>query len=312
MLGTYGIIRRMMRNWESPSAHPAYRYFRDHIDLPFPLIATAFTELRKHVRWLWVIAGIIVVWMLGQIMLRAQWQQFITTTCTALLLAPLVIAILAIYFLPALVAVLTSAIIVAERERQTWDILLTATSEWDELVLARLARLLRYVNPFRQIAPGVYIMLGGLACIFAIVTFAEKRSGALGEILEWVVIFLVPIQYIVERVQDFVLAALIGLIASLISPSRQVAATIALCAMLALLILRGIFIITLIGTLPPPQAFSRILVLMITGPASALAMTQPVVETIIGLLILPIINEVLIRVMFRWLINHLGESTLRP
>ncbi len=90
---------------------------------------------------------------------------------------------------------------------------------------------------------------------------AQRHTGR--AILEWVVIFLVPIQYLIERVQDFVLAALIGLIASLVSPSRQVAATIALCVMLALLIVRGIFITSPIGTLPPPQALSRILVLMI-------------------------------------------------
>jgi hypothetical protein len=312
MLGTYGIIRKMLRNWEAPSAHPAFKYFRDRIDLPFPILSIVVQEVRKRRRWLWVLAGLIAAWMLAQIMLRAQWQQFITTTCTAVLIIPVVIAILVIYFLPALVAVLTSAIIVAERERQTWDILLTATSEWDELVLARLARLLRYVNPFREIVPGVYFMLGGLACIFAIVTFADKRSGALGEVLEWVVIFLVPLQYLVERIQDFVLASLIGLLASLIAPTRQVAATLALCAMLGLLIVRGLFIIGLIGLLPPPQALSRILVLLITGPASALAMTMPVVETIFGLLLLPLINEVIIRAMFAWLIGHLGEGRLRP
>ncbi|MBX3082606.1 MAG: hypothetical protein KF716_13295 [Anaerolineae bacterium] len=312
MLGTYGIIRKMLKNWESPSAHPAYKYFRNRIDLPFPIMSTVIREIAKRRRWLWVLAGVIVVWMLAQVMLRAQWQQFISTTCMAVLIVPVVVAILVIYFLPAAVAVLTSAIIVAERERQTWDILLTATSNWDELVLARLARLLRYINPFREIVPGVYFMLGGLACIFAIVTFADKRSGVLGEILEWVVIFLVPLQYLIERIQDFVLASLIGLVASLIAPSRQVAAMLALCAMLALLVVRAIFIISLIGLLPPPQALSRILVLMITGPASAIAMTMPVVETILGLLLLPLINEVIIRLMFSWLIGHLGEGRLRP
>jgi len=312
MLGTYGIIRKMLKNWEAPSAHPAFKYFRDKIDLPFPALASVIREIRKRRRWLGVLALLIVVSMLGQVMLQAQWQQFITTTCTAVLLIPVAVAILAIYFLPALVAVLTSTIIVAERERQTWDILLTATSEWDELVLARLARLLRYVNPFREIVPGIYFMLGGLACIFAIVTFAEKRSGILGEVLEWVVIFLVPLQYVVERIQDFVLASLIGLVASLIAPSRQVAAVVALCTMLALLLVRGIFIISLIRLLPPPQAVSRVLVMLITGPASALAMTMPVVETILGLLLLPLINEIIIRRLFSWLIGHLGEGHLRP
>ncbi len=151
MLGTYGIIRRMMRNWESPSAHPAYRYFRDHIDLPFPLVATVIGEIRKRSRWLWAFVGLIVLWMLGQIMFQARWQQFITTTCTAILLAPLIIAILAIYFLARFGC----------RAYQRHHRCRTRTpnvghpangnfQNGDDAVLARLARLLRYVNPFAR------------------------------------------------------------------------------------------------------------------------------------------------------------------
>jgi hypothetical protein len=306
-LGTYGIVRRLLRHSDQPSLHPMLRYRRGQLELPFPILGQWLTVLHRRRGWLWVGLVLVGLAMVAQLLLRAQWRGFITTTCAFAMLLPVIIAVASLYLLPAVVAVLTSATIVAERELQTWDILLSTALDWHDLLLAWLARLLRLVNPFRELLPGVYVLLGGLACLFAIVTFANEYSGVLGEVLEWVVVFLVPLQYLVERVQDFVLASVIGLLASLLSPSRQVAAAVALCAMLGWLILRGLFTAALIGLLPT-QTPSSAAILLLTGPASALAMSLPVLPALVLLLLLPLINEIVIRWLFAWLVKHLGEG----
>lgn len=309
MMGTYGMMRVMMRMWRVPSAHPVFKVLGEHLDTPFPMLTGLLGVLGR--RRGWILAGVmlIAVLMATQILVAAQWRSFVTATCAAVILVPALIAVIVIYCLPATIAVRSSAIIVAARERQTWDVLLSTALAWDDLLLAWVARLMRDMNPFSDALPVVYGILAGLAALFAVVTFAETDSGTVGEVLEWVVLFLVPLQYLIERVQDFVLASLIGLAASLVAPSRHVAASIALCVMLALLMLRTLFTASMIATLPA-QTPSGAVIMMLTGPSSALAVTLPVMVALVGLVALPLINEIVIRLLFRWLLRHLGERNV--
>ncbi|MBX3064439.1 MAG: hypothetical protein U0528_08220 [Anaerolineae bacterium] len=308
-LGTLGILRKLFYHWELPTTHPVYRYYDRGLDATI----ASFQALRRRLpdrRWWWIGGVVIAVWVLFNVFSRAQWGTFISATCGFVLALPLLAAVLSLYFLPAIVALLSSSLIVAERERQTWDLLLTTPLSWDDLLLARLARLLRGIASTREFIPGIYLILAGLACLFAIVTLADRQSGPIGEWLEWLVIALVPLQFVVERVQDFVLASLIGLTASLLAPNRQVAAAAAMLSMLAWLILRGVIIAVIIRLLPP-QTFGGVLILLLTGPASALSMALPVGSAILCLLLLPIAYEVAIRLLFRWLVRHLGEGGVR-
>lgn len=310
MMGTYGMMRAMMRLWRLPSAHPVFKVLGERLDTPFPAL-TAFSNVLWRRRG-WMLAGVvlIVVLMAAQILVAAQWRSFVTATCAIVILIPALIAVICIYCLPALMAVRSSAISVAARERQTWDVLLSTALAWDELVLAWVARLMRNANPLSDALVVVYGTLAALAALFAIVTFAETYSGTIGEVLEWVVLFLVPLQYLIERVQDFILAILIGLAVSLIAPSRHVAATIALCVVLALLMLRTLFTVSLIAALPS-QTPSGAVVMMLTGPSSALAVSQPVALALVALVGLPLLNEIVIRWLFRWLLRNLGDHSIR-
>lgn len=305
-VGTIGLVARFRLHWQTES-HPLYRFQVIPLD--------QLLNVAPLVRWvkrnrLWFVVGILAVltWLVLQIVFRAQWGWFLAMVCGAGTALPILAIFGVIYCLPVVVAVVSSGLVIAERERQTWDILLSLPMEWGDLVLARLARLLKYINPFEPILIVINLGIAGLTFLFVVVRYAAPNAQVGEALLAWIVIFVGPIHFLVERLQDFLLACIIGLIASLIAPSRQVAAVTALFGMGAWLLARGIAIAALI-TIGAPFRLNNSLMTLISGFSGTIIMTLPVWLSLILLIMTAVAYDLVIRLLFHWVRHHLGTTS---
>lgn len=217
----------------------------------------------------------------------------------------LVAVLLFAYLWPLAVAVNTSGIIVQERERQTWDVLLTTPFDRADLLLAKLASSLRLFNPYGEMLLWVQSFLAIILSVVIISDFVqESRSDWPVQI---VLLCLALFEFSAGRVQDYVLSGLLGLLASLLATTREAAWATATLLALTLVLLRAAVTIAVMATMTP-QSFLKALVLFATGPASAvtLAWTAPVAALALVLLLLA--REGLIRALFAWLVRRLGEA----
>jgi len=305
-VGTIGLGARLRLHWQTES-HPLYRF--QVIPLDQLLNVAPLVRWAKRNR-VWFVVGILAVltWLVLQVVFQAQWGPFLAMLCGAGVALPILVAFGAIYCLPVAVAVVSSGMVIAERERQTWDILLSIPMEWGDLALARLARLLRHINPFEPIALIINLCIAGLIFVFAVVRYATPNSQGVETLLAWIVVFAGPFHFLVERLQDFLLACIIGVIASLIAPSRQVAWVLALLGMVGWLLARGLAIATLITLLPPSRANNPIITLL-SGFSGAFIMTLPVWAKFILLIVTTLAYDLVIRRLFRWVRYHLGATS---
>src|SRR5262249_37191350 len=132
------------------------------------------------------------------------------------------------------------------------------------------------------------------------------RSGSeLNPTLELVMMIVAAVEFVIGRAQDYVLAGLIGLLASLLVPTRQSAASIALMGATAIVLIRAlitaVFIAMLTATTVP-----TLLLMVPVGPASPVVFALSVPLAIIVLLAFVVIREGAIRLSFSWLLAHLA------
>jgi len=307
-LGTIGILRLLLHNWSAQS--PIYKIEERHV-------ATLSTRqlIRYVIQRIWkpagAVIGVAIVIAVAQFLCGTQRQSLnIALTCTAGGAAVVLIAIsLVAYVWPVFIAVSASRVIAVEREHRTWDILLTTPYEWRDLMMAKLAAALHGFNAYS--GAFFYMQIFLVAVIVAIVIgqsqLLASTRGVVTPALALLMILLAVTEFVIGRVQDYVMAGLIGLLASLLVPTRQSAATFALMGSLAMVLIRALLTAFFIALLPA-MTVPTLLLLLPIGPSSAVVFALPLPLVLAFLTALVLIREGAIRLIFRWLLIHLADG----
>src|SRR4051812_29926782 len=152
-MGTFAILRMLMRHW-TLNSHPIYKA-DDHRRALVP----ATRIMRSIVSRLWkpvaAICAVVVVLAAADFLCGGVQHPFtnaLLSVCSVGGGTFILLAILALTYLwPVSVGVASSGVIADERERQTWDVLLTTSLDWQEIVLFKLAAALRRFNPYSEV-----------------------------------------------------------------------------------------------------------------------------------------------------------------
>ncbi len=313
-MGTFELITTIYKHWNQPIS-PVYRHDQRKgppwQNLPLDIWFTRAVRLTFFI-------GFITLVVIG---VRIVTDQALSWALSTLLLQTLCLSFGGIFLIglfvltflwPIAIAVLASDTIVREREKRTWAALLTTPMDWGDLLTAKLASALRWLNRPTELllwVQGIFVAL-----VFLLVIAQSEKIAA--DVPTWVTLllsFVATIQFAIARFQDYTTASVIGLAASMFSESRQNASVIALMISLGLLLGRLFFTVLMMAAAqfnptPPPQG---VLILLATGPTTSVAMAfskLPLVALAI-LVITPIIREVILRISYKWIVLHLGEAT---
>jgi hypothetical protein len=312
-MGTLQLLSTIYKHWNQPIS-PVYRHDQrqgppwQHLPLD-----VWFT---RTVRILFFI-GFITLVVIG---VRIVTDQALSWALSSLLLQTLCLGIGGVFLIglfvltflwPLVIAVLASDTIVREREKRTWAALLTTPMDWGDLLTAKLASALRWLNRPTELliwVQGIFVAL-----VFILVIAQANKID--NEIPAWITVILsivATVQFAFARFQDYTTASVIGLAASMFSESRQSASVISMLISLGLLLGRVLFTVIMIAAAqiyppPPPQG---LLILLATGPTSAIALALSKLPGLafVVLLGLPLGREVLLRIAYRWIVLHLGEA----
>lgn len=311
-MGTYGIVRTLLRHW-STRQHPIYRADANRVTL-LPV-----TQIAEHfVRKIWrplagaglVIGGLVAADFLcgGATAKPTSLVAGLFSLCTVVSGSLLMVILLILMYLwPLAVAVSASGAIVVERERQTWDVLLTTPYDRDDLVLAKMASALRRFNPYGEMLLWTQMFLLALIFVLVVGQFSRNGSNTTAELLlQLPLLVLTMIEFAVARVQDYVLSGLLGTLSSLLTPTRQSSGVLALLLASVLVLVRTVLTVGVLLTMPP-VSFTASLLLIATGPSSVVALALPIPAALAALLVMMLAREAVIRVLFGWITRHLSD-----
>src|SRR5437879_5882847 len=142
-MNTWTIIQILWRHWRTPT-HPVYRVDAARSALP-PNIRQVGTRIVARTWRPIGLAGLAVIALLvGDFLCRAgrrgnSISSAIFSIITVGIGGGIFVGLLLLTYLwPLAVAVFASNTIAEERERQTWDVLLTTPFEWSDLLMAKL------------------------------------------------------------------------------------------------------------------------------------------------------------------------------
>lgn len=307
-LGTFSLLIALRQHWKRP-IHPVYtaesrygapwrgadRLWARHGGLftNVILIALGIALFSTVAR---ILTDQAVFWLLSNLMLQA-----IVLLIGSLLALVLIVLI---WLWPLAVAVASSSTIVRDREQRTWAALLTTPIAWGDLLTVKLASTLRWFNRPLQLlfwVQSVFLTVG----IIIAAGQLERLAGIGSPLLAVLVTALAGAQFAVGRVQDYAMACLIGLTASLNSEARQTAAIYALFGSIGLVLGRIALTAALLLTYPVPSPQAALL-LLATGPTTTLILTSSLPLIIVLLIGMPLVREIIIRAGYRWVLAHLG------
>jgi ABC-type transport system involved in multi-copper enzyme maturation permease subunit len=312
-VGTYAIIQALWKHWRF-AANPIYRFESRRADFaPAARIASRF------VRRVWRPAAAVITVVLATIVadffcagariLPLSLSTAFFTLCSLIGGGLILVAVMLFAYLwPVAVAVNASGVIVQERERQTWDLLLTTPFDRGELLLAKLASSLRLFNPYGEMLLWVQSFLAVILSVLIVSEFTEEQTG--GWVVQVLLLCLALVEFGFGRMQDYALSGLIGLAASLLTTTREAAWASATLLALMLILLRAVLTIAVLAS-AAPEPFPKLLVLFATGPASAIVTAWPAAIAGLTLILLPLAREGLIRALYVWLVRNLGEAPTR-
>jgi len=311
MFSSYSLLQAIRRHWNQP-VHPVYKQAL-HARPPWDTarVRSAGGVLLRLAFGVGLIA-------LASIVVRVLTDSALGWSASALLVQTLclsvggaaLLAMMALTFLwPVAVAVLASSAIVEEREKRTWEALLTTPLPWPDILTAKLASTLRWLSRPTELL----LWVQGICLLFTVIIVLAQSSKVTTS--AWIMVLLcvaAGVQFTVARAQDYTTASLIGLGVSLVSESRQTASTLALILSLIIFIARvlitAVFInLAGLNPTPPPQG---LIILLATGPTSiiALALAEQPLLAFALLAALPLLREAMIRRAYRWVIGNLGHA----
>jgi hypothetical protein len=310
-VGTYQLLTLLWRHW----SHPVNPVYRNDGRYGPPWRALPVGRWLARLLRIGVIAAVIVI-VAALVRVVAE-QQILWAVSTLLIQTAclssgfvLLVGLCALTFLwPIAVAVTASGTIVRERERRTWAALLTIPYDWNDLLVAKLASALRWLNRPTELLIWVQGLLTVIVFIL-VISQTERLSEAIPAGLVVVLMVLASLQFAVGRVQDYTTAGILGLAASIISETRQAALVFSLLAGTGMVIVRILFTALLlvaaqINPPPPPQG---VLILLATGPTTVLIMAlvrSPLLAMVL-LVGFPLLRELIIRTGYGWVLRHLG------
>jgi hypothetical protein len=309
-MGTFGIIRALFNHWKNQT-NPIYRAESRRKSM-MPAAQFAWRVVHRVWRPFAAIFGVVLAMTAAdffcsgsRILPLSLTNAFLTLFSVVggglVLVAVMVFA----YLWPVAVAVNASGIVVQERQRQTWDLLLITPFDRADLLLAKLASSLRLFNPYGEILLWVQSFLAIILSVVIVSDFTlQSRSDWLVQVT---LLCLALFEFGVGRVQDYALSSLLGAIASVLLATREAAWTIAMLLALMPVLLRAALTVFVIA-LMPAQSFAKLAVLFATGPASTVVLAAPPTVAVLALIVLLLVREGLIRLLFDWLVRRLGES----
>jgi hypothetical protein len=311
-MGTYVIIQMLVRHWNLTS-HPIYKteHQRMKIASLTGLISRSFMRV-----WKPVTAVAVVIVALGTAdFLCGGTKHPITNALLSICSVGggtfILVSLLALTYLwPVGVAFAASAVIAQERQRQTWDSLLTTGLDWKEIILVKLAANLRRFNPYSEIFLWVQAFLVVIVFILVIGQFDPfTRSPSL---LNLPLAIITMAEFAIARSQEYVIAALIGLMSSLLSSTRESAGVVAVMIAFIMVIARAVMTTLIVVLVLPSTSIPGLIIWLATGPSSVVTLAWRGVGALAILAVMVAVREVIIRLMFGWLIRHLGETQTVP
>jgi len=308
-MGTYGIFRTLLDHWRY-ATNPIYRAESRHTKmLPGARFMWSFTY-RVWRPFAAIVAVILATtaadfFCSGSRILPLSLSNALLTLFSVvggglILLAVLLFA----YVWPVAVAVNASGTVVQERERQTWDLLLTTPFDRADVLLAKLASSLRLFNPYAEILLWVQSFLAVILFV-VIVNYLKDVTGPY--LVKLLIAVLALVEFGVGRIQDYVLSSLLGMVASLLASTRETAWAIATLLALTPILVRAALTIVVIALMTSPQSFATLVVLLATGPGSAIVQKTSLPLAVLALIGLLLLREGVIRALFRWMVRRLGD-----
>jgi hypothetical protein len=311
-MGTYGIFQTLLNHWKY-STNPIYRAESRHTRLlPGARLTWRFVQRI----WRPIAAVVTVVLATTAADFFCSGSRILPLSLSNALLTlfsvvggglVLVAVMLFAYLWPVAVAVNASGIVVQERERQTWDLLLTTPFDRADVLLAKLASSLRLFNPYGEMLLWVQSFLAVILSVLIVSSLPQSGS----YLVKIAITALALIEFFAGRVQDYVLSSLLGVMASLLAGTREAAWAMATMLALIPILVRAALTIVVIALMSPQQSFAKFAVLLATGPGSAIVLEWPVPLAALILIALVIVREGLIRLLFRWLVRRLGDAPHR-
>ncbi len=309
-MGTYQLLTALWKHWSHPVS-PIYR-----ADMRY---GPPWAALNME-RWSGRVARTALALLLVALSVTAARaltnEPFFSTLYMVLLPAMclssgsvLLIALVVLTFLwPIAIAVAASGTIVREREHRTWAALLTTPLDWNDLLTAKLASSLRWLNRPCEMLVWVQGILLSIVLIL-VIGQSESLSASASPLVAVLISIVAGAQFAIARVQDYTTATVIGLGASMISETRQSASIMALIGGLFMIVSRTLLTAVFLFNIPPssPQG---VLILLSTGPTTVIVMAfqkQPF-AAILLLIAIPLVREYAIRYGYRWTLGHLGQA----
>ena len=295
-MGTFGMLFALRQHWRSQS-HPVYRAQR-RLN-PFSLAAKG-KVLQKRAAAIISIMFFVFAFFIAIIWCANPSGPTSLAPAMAaigfILVGSFGLVFLGIFMWPMVASISTSRVIITEREGQTWDILLTTPLGWREIILAKEAAALQGLPPY------IFVAMWSLTSAFALLIVTATTSGSsspsdgLGGLLA--AFFLMGV-LVIAGFQVYLWAALIGLLASLFTPSRQIAMAIAALASFSVSLFTWVFFALAV----------RLLIIILSGQ---FLFSYTLRLGLAGTLVfaIAVLNEILLRRAFRLLIRHLGDGQL--
>lgn len=285
---TFAIVREMRLHWEYP-LHPIYLAEGRRARTASPYHRFTLTRFGRTGVPLLIIAGIFLSFLWPPLLIALEG--------VGLLLCVGGVGFFLLLW-PAVIGSATSGVIVTEREKQTLDTLLTIPMDWGDLLIAKLAGALRNRSPW------LYAIIWGSSALLLILMNVDCGPAADcrgGSNPGWTVIVLLTVALLLVTTghQLYVLAALSGVTASLLSGSRSAANAAAVLMATGIAILSNLLI--LIGQRGIEEGM-----MVVFRPT----FLDQFVAGCMALTLLMLLSETIIHRMFSTLARHLGDGEL--
>jgi hypothetical protein len=311
VIGTLDILRALIR-FNARSSHPLYKAEERHLSA-IPL-AQYMGEVIGRV-WKPVLAlTMFVVAIAAADFLCGGTQRAVSSVIFQICSIGggsfiLFCLLLLTYLWPLGVAVAASSVIVQERERQTWDVLLTTPLDWQDIILIKLSATLSRFNTYVELFLWMQGFLMIIIVVLVLAAYSRENSVLSFSLFQIPLVILTVAEFGIGRTQDYIIASIIGLISSLLASTRQAAGLVAVMAAVGMVLLRALVTTIIIMTMRP-TSLPGTLILLSTGPASVVAIALPGLVAAVVLIIMVVLREIFIRYSFNWLITRLGDETL--
>ncbi|MBI5957705.1 MAG: hypothetical protein HY866_03150 [Chloroflexi bacterium] len=228
----------------------------------------------------------------------------------------LLVPVLAFWFL--LLGLTLAPVVVEERERQTWDVLRTTPLTTEAILLGKASGALWWMSDLVHLMIGLLILIsmgiGLISLVITPTTTAGYPTGIPDQLLCAATVIVPPVAalfFIMDRAQQFCLAAAASLAAS--ASSRSVRAALASACGAAMVVwIVDVALALLAVVLLQPERFifaskGDWLALLTLGPMVSYLASFSLLKTTVCLLATLLLREFAVRALWRWTMHAACE-----